>query len=77
MNLLPIIFFPFIIIPFIALLFVVAPLIIGFLVYNDARKRGVASPGMWAIVAMLVPFYIGLLLYLLIGSTQTNSGDRP
>ncbi len=76
MNFLPFVFFPIIIIPLIALLVVVAPLIIGFMVYNDARRRGVESPMMWAIVAVLVPFYIGLLLYLLIGSTQTKPGDR-
>jgi len=77
MNFLPFVFLPFIIIPLIALLVVVAPLIIGFMVYSDARRRGNEAPMMWAIVAALVPFYIGLLLYLLIGSTQIKSGDRP
>lgn len=69
-------FFPwFIIFPIIVLLFMIAPILIGVIVYRDALKRKVLSPLVWAIVAALVPFYIGLLLYVIIGVTQTD--DRP
>jgi len=64
-----------IIIPLVALLFLIAPILIGFIVYRDAVQRRVLSPLVWAIVAALVPFYIGLLLYVIIGVTQTD--DRP
>lgn len=64
-----------IIIPLVALLFLIAPILIGFIVYRDAVQRKVLSPLVWAIVAALVPFYIGLLLYVIIGVTQTE--DRP
>jgi len=50
----------------------VAPLLIGIIVYNDARKRKVASPVVWALIAALVPMCVGLLLYVLIGVNSTD-----
>lgn len=56
----------------IVLLFLVAPILIGIIVYNDARKRKVQSPFVWALIAALVPFCIGLLLYAIIGVTTVD-----
>lgn len=74
-NVLPF-FSLFLIIPIIAILFLFAPLLIGILVYKDAQKRGLQSAGIWALVAALVPAYIGLLLYVIIGTTQSNNGSK-
>lgn len=74
MNLLPkLLVFPWIFLALlIILLFLVAPILIGFVVYRDAKKRHVSSPLLWTVIAALVPFYVGLLLYALIGSTQID-----
>jgi hypothetical protein len=70
-------FFPWIIIfPLIIVLFLVAPILIAFVVYKDALKRGVLSPFVWALVAAFVPFYIGLLLYVILGVTQVDQGTQ-
>jgi hypothetical protein len=70
-------FFPWIIIfPIVLILFLIAPILIAFVVYKDAIKRGVASPFVWALVASLVPFYIGLLLYILVGVNQVDLGSK-
>lgn len=75
MNLFPRLFvFPWLFLVLIVfVLFMVAPILIGIIVYNDARKRKVLSPFVWAMIAALVPFYIGLLLYAIIG---VNSVDQ-
>ena len=70
-------FFPWIIIlPIMIILFLIAPILIAFVVYKDAVKRGVLSPLVWAMVAAFVPFYIGLLLYVLLGVTQVDKGSQ-
>jgi hypothetical protein len=70
-------FFPWMILfPIVLILFLVAPILIAFVVYKDAVKRDVASPFVWALVASLVPFYIGLLLYILVGVNQVNLGSK-
>jgi len=70
-------FFPWIIIlPIVIVLFLVAPILITIVVYKDAVKRGVLSPFVWALVAAFVPFYIGLLLYVIIGVTQVDKGSQ-
>jgi len=38
---------------------------IGVFVYNDSKSRGM-EPLLWVIVAVLVPYFIGLIAYLLI-----------
>jgi predicted amidophosphoribosyltransferase len=38
---------------------------IGIFVYRDAGKRGM-EPLVWVIVAVLVPYFIGLIAYLLV-----------
>ncbi len=59
-----------------ALFCLIMPIIIGFMVYQDATKRNNPSAFIWAMVASLVPAYIGLLLYVLIGTTQNQTGDK-
>ena len=77
-NLLRFAFFPWIIIlPIIITLFLIAPILIGYVVYKDALKRRVLSPFVWAMVAALVPGYIGLLLYVIIGVTQVDQRPQP
>lgn len=58
------------------LLILIAPILIGVIVYLDAIKRKVASPLVWSLIAVLVPFYIGLLLYVLIGVNQIDLGKQ-
>ncbi len=54
----------------------ILPMVIGIMVFQDATKRGNPSAFVWAMVASLVPAYIGLLLYVLIGTTQHQTGDK-
>lgn len=53
-------FFPLIGITFI----VIIPLLIGIMVYRDAKSRGMDAL-VWALVAMLIPGFIGLIIYLI------------
>ncbi len=54
----------------IVLLFVCGiPLLIGVLVYRDAAARGM-EPLLWALVAALVPSFIGLIVYLIVRSNH-------
>lgn len=43
---------------------VIIPLLIGILVYRDAKSRGMDAL-VWALVAMLIPGFIGLIIYLI------------
>lgn len=49
---------------FFALMFMIAPILIGVFVYKHASKHPIGHPMMWAFVAALVPFYIGLMIYV-------------
>ncbi len=70
-------FLPMIVIVLIFILLgLILPIIIGILVYQDAIKRKHPSAFVWAMVASLVPAYIGLLLYVLIGTTQNQIGVK-
>jgi len=42
------------------------PILVGVLVYRDANKRVDCSPWLWALVAALVPSFIGLIIYAII-----------
>ncbi len=42
------------------------PIVVGVLVYRDANKRVDCSPWLWALVAALVPSFIGLIIYAII-----------
>lgn len=58
-------------------LLMVAPILIAVIVYRDAVKRKLKSPIVWALIAALIPFYVGLLLYVLIGINQTDQRIQP
>ncbi|WMT41899.1 hypothetical protein RE628_05485 [Paenibacillus sp. D2_2] len=42
---------------------------LGIWTYRDAKSHGLEA-GMWALIVMLIPNFIGLLLYFLIGRKQ-------
>lgn len=44
------------------------PLVIGVLVYCNANKRVDCDPWFWALVAALVPYFIGLIVYVAVCS---------
>ena len=46
------------------------PLIIGILVYRDARNQLMSAPLLWAILAALAPSFIGLIVYLVVRCTS-------
>ena len=43
------------------------PICIAVYVYQDAKRRGM-EPILWALVAAIVPWFIGLIIYLLVRS---------
>ena len=55
-----------IIIPLIFIFAFGLPILAGVLVYRDANKRVDCSPWLWALVAALVPSFIGVIVYLII-----------
>ncbi len=56
--------------PFITILLVLAvPIVIGVLVYKDAKLRGM-DPVVWALIAALAPSLIGLIIYLVVCSSH-------
>ena len=59
-------FFIFSIIPVMFFIAFGIPIIVGILVYRDANKRVDCSPWLWAMVAALVPSFIGLIIYAII-----------
>ena len=58
--------FFFILIPIMLFIVFGIPVIIGLLVYRDARKRVDCSPWLWAFIAALGPSFIGLIIYAII-----------
>jgi len=40
-------------------------------IYNDAKER-TDSPAMWTLVAVFVPLFIGLIIYLTVGREKDN-----
>lgn len=56
----------------IALLAIAVPLIIGILIYRDARNQGMDPPILWALVAALVPSFIGVIIYFVVRSTRNR-----
>ncbi len=63
-------------IPVILLFALGLPILIGVCVYRDARKRVDCSPLLWALVAALVPSFIGLVIYLIIRRDYPLMGDE-
>ncbi len=50
--------------------------IMGFFIYTDARKRSEESPGLWTAIVLLIPNFMGLLVYFLIGRKKKNDGSK-
>ena len=50
---------------------ILIPVLIGRYVYKDAKARGMDA-GLWTAVALLVPSFIGLIIYLVIRSNNPN-----
>ena len=50
---------------------IIVPFIIGFYVYQDARRRGMNAI-LWTLVAMVAPALIGLIVYLLVRGDYSN-----
>jgi RNA polymerase subunit RPABC4/transcription elongation factor Spt4 len=42
---------------------------IGIFVYHDARQRGM-PPVLWTLVAIFVPYFVGLIIYLIVRQTR-------
>ena len=53
-------------IPLVLLFTIGIPLIVGIVVYRDANKRVDCNPWLWALVAALVPSFIGVVIYVII-----------
>lgn len=47
------------------------PIIMGILVHKDA-KRLQMDPWMWTLIVMYVPYFIGLIIYLVVRSNEKN-----
>jgi len=58
----------------IGLLFLFAAIGVGIYVWRDARRRGM-DPLLWTLVAVLVPYFIGLVVYLVV--RQSHGGVCP
>lgn len=53
--------------------FLAVPILIGVLVFRDARRQGMSSPLAWALAAALAPSFIGLIIYLVVRSSGGRS----
>lgn len=62
---------PSIIVGVFCLFVLLIPIIIGILVYKDA-KRLQMNPWMWTLIAMYVPNLIGLIIYLVVRSNENK-----
>jgi hypothetical protein len=49
--------------------FVFLLITIGIYVYRDARERGM-DPGLWTLAAVLVPYFIGFIAYLIVRQSR-------
>ena len=58
--------FMILIIPLILIFAFGIPILLAVLVYRDANKRMDCSPWLWALVAALVPSFIGVIVYLIV-----------
>jgi len=69
------IIFSVLLIPILIMFSLALPLIIGYLVYTDAKKRNIPSAALWAIFCAIPPFFIGLVLYAIFGISKGDSGS--
>ncbi len=56
----------------VALAFVYLVIGIGIFVHHDARQRGM-EPALWTVVAVLVPYFIGLVAYLVARQSHSRT----
>jgi RNA polymerase subunit RPABC4/transcription elongation factor Spt4 len=49
--------------------------IAGTMVYNDAKKRGM-DPYLWATVAVFLPFFLGIIIYLVVRSNGRSTCEK-
>jgi len=49
---------------------------LGCWTYSDAKIRS-GKPEIWVLIVLLVPNFIGLIIYLLIGRTKESEGPKP
>ena len=49
---------------------------LGCWTFTDAKKRS-DKPEVWTLIVVLVPNFIGLIIYLLIGRTKTTDEPQP
>ena len=49
---------------------------LGCWTFTDAKKRS-DKPEIWTLIVVLVPNFIGLIIYLLIGRTKTPDEPQP
>ena len=63
-------FFSFFAVMLMILFNLAVPICIGVFVYRDAKTRGM-EPILWALVAALVPSFIGLIIYLIVRSSHS------
>ena len=58
---------PLILVPvsFLVLFFLHLMIGLGVFVYRDAKSRGM-EPLLWALVAVLVPYFVGVIIYLIV-----------
>ncbi len=67
----PVLFHPGPLIPMSFLVFVYIA-VTGWLVHRDASKRGM-DPWLWATVAAFVPYFIGVIIYLVVSRTRAGT----
>ena len=53
-------------IPLVLLFTIGIPIIVGVVVYRDANKRVDCNPWLWALIAALVPSFIGVVIYVIV-----------
>jgi RNA polymerase subunit RPABC4/transcription elongation factor Spt4 len=62
---------PLITVALVAALVLMIPIFMGVYVYRDAKARGMDAL-LWALVAVLVPSFVGLIIYLVIRGNNPN-----
>ncbi len=61
------------------ILFLIWVGVVGSIVYRDANKRGM-DPYLWATVAVFIPFFLGIIIYLVVrsnGRTVCEKCGKP
>jgi len=51
---------------FVAIFVLAIPVLVGALVYRDAKQREGCNPWLWAIIAAVVPSFVGVIIYVIV-----------